>query len=172
MARKRRFIIDYDEETNEKKLVWSDILLLLIFGLLLALIVIMSLTIMKKKDDSSNEYSDLVIPILRKNSTNELSVDLSKIEDKEYLIKITNYRNDTINQEEISYNVEIENKSEVSIEIYKNEYKKDLASDNANFTIENNTLGTKKKQEDIYKIIVTDEKKLTSKNSLKINITS
>ena len=172
MARKRRFIIDIDEETNKKRLVWSDIFLLIIFGLLLALIVILTLNIMKRKDAANTEYSDLVIPVLKQKSSNEMSIDLSQIDDKEYTIKVTNYRNDIINENEIRYSIEVENTNNISIEIYKNEIKKNLADDNGNFTIENNTLGAKKKQEDIYKIIVTDQRKLSTKDVLKINITS
>ena len=172
MARKRRFIIDIDEETNEKRLVWSDILLLIVFGTLIALIVILALNIVKKKDDVTSEYSDLVIPILKQKSANKMSIDLSQLENKEYTIKVTNYRNDIINDNEISYSVEVENTNKISIEIYKNEIKKNLADYNGNFTIENNTLRAKQKQEDIYKIIVTDPRSLTSEDILKINITS
>ena len=172
MARKRRFIIDIDEETNEKKLVWSDILLLIIFGVLLSIIVILSLSIMKKKEAANTEYSDLVIPILKQKSTNKMFIDLSQIENKEYSIKITNYRKDIINEDEISYAVEVENPNKISIEIYKNEIKKNLADDNGNFTIGNNTLRSKIKQEDIYKIIVTDQRKLTSEDKLQLNIVS
>ncbi len=172
MAR-RRFIIDIDEETNKKKLVVSDIILLLIFGSLIALIVVLLLTAKKEKEDPVNTYSDLVVPIIEEKSKNEFTVDLSAIKNKEYTVKITNYyKEEKPIDHEISYTFEVINSKEISIELYKNDLEKDLMASLDDVSLERNILKANKKQEDLYKIVVTSEEKLTDKDTIKILITS
>ena len=61
---KRRFIIDFDEETNKKKIVVGDVLLLVVFGVLIALVVTLMLTAKKEKDNPSNVFADLIVTIV------------------------------------------------------------------------------------------------------------
>lgn len=172
MAKKRRFIIDIDEETNEKKLIASDIILLVVFGLLIALVITLLVKLFEKKEDPRSQFADLVIPIIEKNKTSEISVDLASIKGKSYIIKIHNYKNKLLNSHEINYTIEINNKSKVAIEIFKNANKKDIAKSNNNLVIKNNKLAANKKQEDIYKIVVVDSKDLTSNDLIDIKIVS
>ena len=169
MARKRRFIIDIDEETNKKKLVLSDIILLLVFGGLIALVIWLVLMVAKKEKDPTN----IVAPIIEKGSKNEFTVNLDKIEDKKYIIRVVNYRNDIINKNEMDYDIEVINENNVEIEIYKNEIEDNLASiNNKDLFIEKNVLKAEEKQDDVYKIVVVSDKDLTKKDTLKIIITS
>ncbi len=172
MAKKRRFIIDIDEETNKKKLVLGDIVLLIIFGCLIALVVSLILTAIKKKDEPTNIVADLVVPIIEENSKNEFTVNLSEIKNNKYILKVTNYRKDIINDREFSYDLEVVNDKKIDIEIYKNQIPDNLATTNSGLILEKNFLGTIKKQEDVYKIVVVDDKKLTSEDTLKIIISS
>ncbi len=173
MARKRRFIIDIDEETNKKKLVLSDIILLLVFGGLIALVIWLVLMVAKKEKDPTNIVADMVVPIIEKGSKNEFTVNLDKIEDKKYIIRVVNYRNDIINKNEMDYDIEVINENNVEIEIYKNEIEDNLASiNNKDLFIEKNVLKAEEKQDDVYKIVVVSDKDLTKKDTLKIIITS
>ena len=173
MAKKRRFIIDIDEETNKKKLVLGDIVLLIIFGGLIALIISLFLTVIKNEKEPQNIYADLIVPVIEEKSHNEFSINLSEIKNNKYIIKVTNYRKkDIINIKEMSYDLEVINKKNVAIELYKNEIKDNLISKNNSVLIEKNMLKANKKQEDVYKIVVVDDKKLTSKDTLKIKISS
>lgn len=173
MAKRRRFIIDIDEETNKKKLVLGDVVLLIIFGGLIALIISLILTVAKNEKEPQNVFADLIVPVIEEKSYNEFSINLAEIKDNKYIIKVTNYRKENIiNIKEVSYNLEVINKENVEIELYKNEIKDNLISKNNSVLIEKNMLKASKKQEDVYKIVVVDDKKLTSKDTLKIIISS
>ncbi len=170
---KRRFIIDFDEETNKKKIVVGDVLLLVVFGALIALVVTLMLTAKKEKDNPSNVFADLIVPIVEENSKNEFLVDLSAIDNKEYTIKVTNYHgDDDINKKELNYDLEIINEEDVPIALYKNEIKDNLISSNNEVLVEKNNLKSKEKQEDVYRIVVKTDKKLSDKDTIKVLITS
>ncbi len=173
MAKKRRFIIDIDEETNEKRLVVSDIILLLVLGSLIVLVVVLLLTAINKEKEKEDNFADLVVPVVEENSNSEFSIDLSALKGNSYLIKVVNYKNkDQVNSKELSYDLEIINENEVKIEVYKNQIKDNLATSNSGLLIEKNILSSKQKQEDNYKIVVSSARKLTKDDLLTIRITS
>ncbi len=172
MAKKRRFIIDIDEQTQKKKIIYSDIILMIVFGLLLALIVYLSLTIFQKKDDPSNEHANLVIPVLEEKTNNSFSVDLSRLKDKEYIIKVTNFKNNIINTSPLEYTIEISNPSKVKIKLYKNEGSEAIATSSNDLSVKNNKLLPDTQQEDVYKILILETKNISSKDMITIKISS
>lgn len=108
--------------TNKKKLkITSDKILLIIFILLLILVICLGIKVYNKKQtEKSKIVANLVIPIINIDKERNLSLNVSElVKDDEYILKITNFRADNINQEEISYSITIENYSTAKIEIKK-----------------------------------------------------
>ena len=125
--------------TNIKKLkITSDKILLIIFILLLILVIFLGIKVYNKKQkEKSKIVANLVIPIINIDKERNLSLNVSElVKDDEYILKITNFRADNINQEEISYSITIENYSTAKIEIKKDNNEQNLMIDQSATIIE------------------------------------
>ena len=125
--------------TNIKKLkITSDKILLIIFILLLILVIFLGIKVYNKKQkEKSKIVANLVIPIINIDKERNLSLNVSElVKDDEYILKITNFRADNINQEEISYSITIENYSTAKIEIKKYNNEQNLMIDQSATIIE------------------------------------
>ena len=94
------------------------------------------------------------------------------VKDDEYILKITNFRADNINQEEISYSITIENYSTAKIEIKKDNNEQNLMIDQSATIIEDLKLKSKIKDESYYYIKATSKEKLKDTDKINIKIAS
>lgn len=94
------------------------------------------------------------------------------VKDDEYILKITNFRADNINQEEISYSITIENYSTAKIEIKKDNNEQNLMIDQSATIIEDLKLKSKIKDEAYYYIKATSKEKLKDTDKINIKIAS
>lgn len=148
----------------------SEKVLLIVFCLLLILVIILSVVAINKKNTTKTTIkSNIIIPIIEKNSQNELSIDISnmkKKEEKEYIFKITNTQDKNINNEKIEYSIQFTKPSYVTLELYKNNSDKNLLSDQDNLILSNNQLAKNKEQNDIYRLIIKNDKNTTDSAKL------
>lgn len=155
---------------KKKKMSKQEKALAITFVLLLILVVILSGIVIYMKNDIRNTKANIVIPILESETESELSVDVTQLKkgvDKEYIFKVSNYKNNNVNEEKIRYNIEIDKPDSVFVELYKDEEKNNLLV-NDTLVITDNELPAKSKKEDVYRLVI--KVNLTVENNEKITI--
>lgn len=155
---------------NNNKKSTSEKILFIIFSLLLILVIILGIVAINKKSTTKETVkSNIIIPIIEKNSKNELSVDISEMQkgqQKEYFFKVTNVQDKNINKENIGYSIKFTKPSSATLELYKNDSDKNLLSDQENLVLSNNMLAKNKEQIDIYKLVIKNDKNTTDTTAL------
>lgn len=157
---------------NLKDLDKQDKALLGTLALLIVLVAVLAVIALNIKNNEQNKKANIVIPVLEEQTQNEISVDLSdmkKGETKEYIFKISNYKQAEVNEKEITYDIIITSSESAKIKLYKGDSKKNLLAEDLN--VEDNKLPKDKKTEDEYHLIIeaTKEPGKTDKITLKIN---
>ena len=164
---------------KKKKKTAQDLLnsvktLTTVFILLLVLVIFLFiLCIIKYKESKENEFANMVIPIYEVNTDYEFSINakvLSEID--KYTFKIVNYKKNKINDEELSYKIEIKNNTNSIIKVTKNDSKKDLMKDQKETIIDENTLKKDTKDNIYYHIKTTKYNDLTKDDLIYIKITN
>lgn len=151
------------QSLKEKVFNKNNILYYVFFGLLI-LVIILGINVYLKSSDKTDETADIVIPIFEKGSSNELTIDLEELSEKdEYSIKIANYRHEDINKEKIEYTMTISNESKASINVTKDDDETNLIKNQESTRIEGVSLKSNEKDFAIYHFSVID-KKLVEKN--------
>ena len=146
------------------KFLYTTLIVLFIIVILLGIIVLGK----KREKDSAN----IVIPILEKSSHSSLSIDLNNLKDKEYRIKVTNYRGKDINKEDITYKVVITNPTNNKIKVVEDKKTDNLMIDQKETTIDNQKLLGNKKQETIYTIQLEEGSKPSEDDKISIEFAS
>ena len=143
-------------------------ILLIIFILLTIVVISLIIKLVSIKLDNKI-YPNTTIPIVEKDSSNNIGIQIGKMNGKEeYILDISNYRDSNI-LKNISYKMEITNKDNADISIYKNDKKIDIT--NNNLIVIEEKLGSKKDY-DRYKIILNSKNNINNKSLLDINIYS
>ena len=124
----------------------------------------------KKKDNPIK--ANIVIPVLSKNTNSSITLNMKEFkEESEYIFKVTNFRNNDINEEKLSYKVMIANPDLTNIIVTKND--KDINVDNEEEFVSNkNSLKAKEKQTDIYKVKIKDKNNIEEDSKVIITIES
>ena len=156
-----------------KNLDKQDKALLGTMASLIVLVIVLGVIAINLKNNEQNVQANITIPILEKQTQNEISVDLSEMsnnETKEYIFKITNYKQADVNEIKIDYDIVIDTSDCVKLELYKDGSEENLLDDE-NYKIEDNTLPKDEKATDEYHLIITtiSEPSETDKITLKIN---
>ena len=159
---------------NFKKLDKQDKALLGTMALLLILVIVLAIVALTLKNNAANKKANITIPILEKQTQNEISVDLSEMaagETKEYIFKISNYKDKDVNDKAITYNIEITPNDNATIKLYKEESTKDLLAEK-DYEITDNKLPKDKKTEDEYHMIIKTTKKPAKEDKITLKINS
>jgi len=165
--------ITKNKKNTKKKLDKVDILLLGIMLLLGIFIIYLLVVLANKTKEVDNKEASIVIPIIELNKSYDIEVELKDLKvGEEYVFKVTNFIEDSINKKEILYNIDVKNESGANFTIYKNESKKDLASQEKEFMIVNNKLKAKEKQTDTYILKLKEKENINNDSKIIINIIS
>ena len=164
-----------EKKSNMKEFFSSIMFLKIIFVILIIVVIVLGLFIYKKeKNDDNKQYAHISVPVNQLGSDFEFGIDtllLSKENNKEYILKITNYKDDKVNKEEIPYQVIIENPTDCIISVTKDNEDKNLMVEQLSTTIEGKLTSALK--EDIYYHIVIDSVgNLQSNDLLSVKIVS
>ena len=161
------------EEKNWKELLTSTKVLWGIWIALVILIVFLSVKIYQKKQEAKNYvHTNLNLPIIKKEDSFEFSIDASALSTtKEYVFRISNYQEDKINKEELTYYIEIENPTDSIIEVYKNEENENLINTQEKTELED-SLGNEEKEDIYYHVRIKSHGKLSTKDFIQIKVTS
>ena len=150
----------------------SEKILTLVFILLLVTVItLLCIAISKKNEYKQKQSADIVIPIVEKETNNTLNVDISELSEnslKDYSFHITNYKENNINKEEVSYSIFLStNDNDVTLKLYKNGTEDNLLKDLTEYEVKDLKLEKNTKQDD-----VKANKTIEKKQSIKIQIVS
>ena len=176
---KEPIIKEATEKKQEKKYSLipkdsTDLLLVIAFIALLVLTTVLGFKVKAAKEDLKEHVrANIVVPVLGANTKNTISVDVANMkkgEEKEYIFKISNAKEENVNPEEVKYHLQFVYDKSISLEVTKNDSKENiLGEDNL---IKDNNLQKEEKQEDIYKVKIKATKNTKKKQLVTINIIS
>ena len=142
------------KKPQKKSIINKNNYLYLIFIALSIIVIFLGIKVYQKSKVKKVEEANIVIPILKKG---------------EYSIKISNFRQDNINKEEIEYKITITNESNASIKVTKDQDDTNLIIDQTSTRIEGVSLKANKKDYAIYHFSI-DKNGTKIKSGNKINI--
>lgn len=182
MARKKKekeIKFDEVESVKHKKYSWypqdsTDLLLVIAFVSLLVLTIILGVKVKNTKEDLKEHVrANIVIPVLGAGTRSDISVDVANMkkgEEKEYIFKVSNSKEDNINPEEVIYNVVFGYEKNISIEVTKNDSEENVLDKDKK--IKDNKLQKDEKQEDVYKVKIKALKNTKKKQLIDITVVS
>ena len=162
-----------EKKDNKKKNLFSvDNLLKLIFFVLLIVVIVLGVMVVKKNNESGSKVqANIVIPVFEKGSSSSVTINADNLS-SDYIIKVTNYRSDSINKTKLNYSVNVLNGTSSSIKVLKNNSKDNLMVDNKNTIIENESLRKDIKENVYYYIRISDYSKVKKDEKIVVRIDS
>jgi len=172
VSRSRRNKKVEKEENKNKNLFSVDNLLKLIFFVLLIVVIVLGVMVVKKDNESGSKVqANIVIPVFEKGSSSSVTINADNLS-SDYIIKVTNYRSDSINKTKLNYSVNVLNGTSSSIKVLKNNSKDNLMVDNKNTIIENESLRKDIKENVYYYIRISDYSKVKKDEKIVVRIDS
>jgi len=158
---------------NLKVFLKSTFFLKTVFIFLLFLVIILAFFVYKKNQEVEDiPEANLVIPIKDYDTEYSFAIELPSLAvEKEYVFKITNFRNDEVNAEEVYYDVSITNPTESIISVTKDSNNKRVVSADETSVFENIKLEDSDLDQDYYYVTIENLKKLESDDRILITIT-
>lgn len=158
----------------KKQAINQEKVLAIVFVALSILVIILLIIALKQKNARQvKDESHITIPVLEENTKSNISINLKEFKEEdtnEYVFIVSNYREDKINKNELEYDLKITNSDNVEIKLYKNENTTNLIE--KELEVEDNTLIKNKKQEDVYKLVITKNDKIKDTSVINIEIDS
>lgn len=148
--------------------------LYLAFVALLAIVVFLGVKVYQASKIKRVEEANVVVPLLKKDSSYNMSINLEELKkNKEYSIKISNFRQNTVNQEEVDYQILVSNESQAIIKVTKDQDENNLIKNQESTRIEGVSLKAKEKNYSIYHFSVIENKdKIKSNDKIDVTIKS
>lgn len=179
--KKKEKEIKFDEVDSVKhgKYTWypqdsTDLLLVIVFIALLGLTIFLGVKAKNAKEDLKEHVrANIVIPVLGSGTKSDISVDVANMkkgEEKEYIFKVSNTKEENTNPEEVIYAVQFGYDKSIYLEVTKNEDESNVL-DKDNW-IKDNKLQKDEKQEDIYKVKIKALKNTKKKQLINITVVS
>ena len=158
----------------KKQAINQEKVLAIVFVALSILVIILLIIALKQKNARQvKDESHITIPVLEENTKSNISINLKEFKEEdtnEYVFIVSNYREDKINKNELEYDLKITNSDNIEIKLYKNENTTNLIE--KELEVEDNTLIKNKKQEDVYKLVITKNDKIKDTSVINIEIDS
>lgn len=172
VSRSRRNKKVEKKDNKKKNLFTLDNLLKLIFFVLLIVVIVLGVMVVKKDNESGSKVqANIVIPVFEKGSSSSVTINADNLS-SDYIIKVTNYRSDSINKTKLNYSVNVLNGTSSSIKVLKNNSKDNLMVDNKNTIIENESLRKDIKENVYYYIRISDYSKVKKDEKIVVRIDS
>ena len=163
-----------NKKNNKKNIMINkDNYLYYIFFILLIIVIFLGIKVYIESTKPRPKQANIVIPILEKNSIKELNINLKELaKEKTYSIKISNYRQNLINEENIDYKITIINDSKSKIKVTKDEDDTNLIKNQEATRIEGVSLKSKKKDYSIYYFSIKEKNNIKKNDKINIKIES
>ena len=157
---------DVKQSVNQEKALAVTLVVLAV-----VVVILLVIALVQKNANKLKEQSHITIPVLEENVESRIAINLSELkETNEYVFIVSNYKDKEMITKNIEYDVEIINNDNVRIELYKNNKMFNVLDDD--FEVEDNKLTKKKKQEDVYKLVIKDVSNIKENSELIIEIDS
>ena len=128
--------------------------------------------VINKDNKQDINKGDIVFSIIEKNTNNSFNINLKGLVGRKYALKVTNYREDKMCEEDLPYAIHIVNASDVQIEILKDGGIDNLMVDQHNTIIQAEALGCTRKDEAIYYFKILNSDKIKDNDVLQIEVIS
>ncbi len=147
------------KKIDYKKVVANEKFLLGVFILLAIFVCILGCLVIKEKNNTRViDKTNVVVPIIEENTNNTITIDaLGLTKERFYVIKVTNYRDKSINKEELEYKIDVENNTKATIKVTKNDDETNLIKNNNKTVVTGQKLIKDKKQEDTYYVSIVHD---------------
>lgn len=156
--------IDYAKVVSNEKFLLGVLILLAI------LVCVLGCLVIKQKNNTRViDKTNVVLPMIEENATNTIQIDAFGLtKERYYVIKVTNYRDKKINEEELKYSIDIENDTKATIKVTKNDDETNLIKNNKKTVVTGQELGKDKKQEDYYYVSIVHDGGVVKDDLIKI----
>lgn len=164
------------EKTKDKKksIFTTENILAAVFGILLIVVIVLGVMVFNKSRENKDKVNaNLVVPIFEVNAEENVSLNtLALAEEDEYVLKITNYKDDKVISEKVNYSITVENDSKAIVKVTKNKDTEDLMKNQKSTVIENQELKSNTKEDVYYHISITEKNKIDKDDKVNIKIAS
>lgn len=141
--------------------------------ILLVIVLILGVVTYKKVSEFNKTTGDMVFPLIEEGAHTAFSLDLFELsKEKDYTIKVSNYRGDNINKNDVNYTIKISNSSDTKVIITKDEDKNNLITDQKECTIEGDKMDKNTKKYTIYHISIDSDSSIKKGDKINIEINS
>lgn len=142
-------------------------------AILLVIVLILGVVTYRKVSEFNKTTGDMVFPLIEEGAHTAFSLDLFELsKEKDYTIKISNYRGDTINKNDVSYTIKISNSSNTKVIVTKDEDKDNLITNQKECTIEGDKMDKNTKKYTIYHISIDSDSSIKKGDKINIEINS
>ena len=161
---------------NVIKGFFSSLLFLKIFfGVLIILVITLGVLIYQKESNlEEKEDAHITVPVYQVGTDFEFGIDaalLNKESNKEYILKITNYKGNKKIKEDVPYQIIVENPTDSVISIKKNHDKDNLMQEQKTTIIED-VMPSKDKVDVYYHIVIDSVGNLQNNDFYSVKIVS
>lgn len=162
-----------NKETNIMTFVSSYKFLYSILIILFIIVLVLGIVTYNKVSEHKKTTGDMFFPLIEEGFHTSFSLDLFELsKEDDYTIKISNYRNDNINKNDVSYTINVNNTSDSNVIITKDDDKTNLINDNKNSIIEGEMFKKNEKEYAIYHISVDRSSTIKKGDKIYIEINS
>lgn len=157
---------------KKKKKIDSNFILCIVFVLLLILVIILSIMVAsKEKESKKKESANIVIPVYDENNQSSVTINAINL-DKDYVIKVTNYKKNSINKKSLKYNIDVVNATSTNVVVKKGKNGSNLMTNKKETVIKDEVLQPNKKENIYYHVSVTNKNKVKDKETIVVKINS
>lgn len=164
-----------EKTKNKKKSIFTtENILAAVFGILLIVVIVLGVMVFNKSRENKDKVNaNLVVPIFEVNAEENVSLNtLALANEDEYVLKITNYKDDKVIAEKVNYSITVENDSKAIVKVTKNKDTEDLMKNQKSTVIENQELKSNTKEDVYYHISITEKNKIDKDDKVNIKIAS
>lgn len=164
-----------EKTKNKKKSIFTtENILAAVFGILLIVVIVLGVMVFNKSRENKDKVNaNLVVPIFEVNAEENVSLNtLALANEDEYVLKITNYKDDKVIAEKVNYSITVENDSKAIVKVTKNKDTEDLMKNQKSTVIENQELKSNAKEDVYYHISITEKNKIDKDDKVNIKIAS
>ncbi len=158
----------------KKKMFTTENILLVVFGILLIIVIVLGVMVFNKSREHKNDVNaNLVVPIFEINAEQNISLTTTALaNEEEYILKITNYKDDKVIAEAVNYTITVENDSKAVVKVTRNNSDTDLMMEQKKTVIESQKLKREEKEDVYYHISITKKDGIRKDDKINIKIAS
>ena len=144
----------------------------IIFVILLILVIVLSFFVYRKKQiEKKDVKANMIIPIKDFDAEYSFGIELKALAGKKYIFKVTNYRKDEVNAEDVYYKIAIDNGTKSTVSISSGEAKQ-IIKPETSVESDDFKLSKNKEMTDCYYVEIEEKKSIKESDRIMITITS